>query len=524
MLALHGMGERGTDNNLQLTANKMATCWAELAVQSKNPCYVIAPQCPTTSGWADNPVYSVLMNLVESTLATYNIDKDRVYITGLSMGGNGTWNAICLRPDLFAAAVPIAGWGNNAKAPVIKNIPIWAFHGQIDNTVTVDNSRFMVEAIANQGIEAIYTNCYYVDTRTMSIEKLNNNLQARSSLIYTELLGYSHNVWDYAYNDKFLFDWVFSKRRFEKNAIALSSFVNDSMVNGLISIKWQTKNPTDSVEIWFKSERQEYWKLLKKELAGKNEFSWNIDIENQCIYGKLRLCLIDSATRVYSQTESASITINLAANGLPYVKLKTPDFIKANNIMSKRIDVNYIANDVESDSVWVVFNYSANGGKTYSRIDSLKVSANKDLKTRTILFSKLPKTNQGVLKLIVYDEQKSFSADSTIAFTNQLGINPTGVQDFMSNDSFFDVKGFPNPASQTFTISFKLSEAGQLNVEIFNLTGQMVLQKEAFLNQSQQVQIPISDLNDGIYTYSVRFIPKNKPEVIRKSGKLTILH
>ncbi len=157
-------------------------------------------------------------------------------------------------------------------------------------------------------------------------------------------------TWDYAYNYNAMFDWVFSKRKFVKNAISLTAGVSDTTVYEPFSIKWNTEFVSDSVEIWFKSEQQEYWKLLKKVSAGKKGFDWNTNAEKECIYGKLRICLTDSASRVYSQTESAWITIDKQENCLPFVKLKTPDFIKASNIISKRIDVMYIANDTESDS------------------------------------------------------------------------------------------------------------------------------------------------------------------------------
>ncbi len=526
VIALHGMGERGTDNNLQLTANKMATCWAEPTIQAKNPCFVIAPQCPVTSGWTDSPVYTVLINLIETALSRFNIDKDRVYITGLSMGGNGTWNCICLSPDLFAAAVPIAGWGNTAKGPVIKNIPIWAFHGHSDNVVAVDNSRFMVEAVANQGIEPIYTNCFYADTRTMPIDELNNDLQARSSLIYSEMLGYYHDVWDYAYSYKAMFDWVFSKRKFIQNAITLSSMTKDTILQGTVSIKWNSTFPTDSVEIWFISERQEYWKLLKKELSGKKAFNWNADEENECIYGKVRICLIDSASRIYSQTESAPVTIDKAGNGLPYVKLKTPEFYKTANIISKRMDVKFIANDVESDSVWVVFDYSTNGGKTYSKIDSIKVSADNELKTHTILFSKLIKSNTAVLKLMVYDDKRVWSADSTMNLSNQLGIVPVSTPLARMNDGFYVSEPYPNPANEFVTVSFEMPVAGSIYISIYNSFGQLVFQKEAPDCEigRNEVQIRSSSFRAGLYSYSVSLISPDWPGTFQQSKKLIIRH
>ena len=87
--------------------------------------------------------------LVEKLMTELPIDKDRIYVTGLCTGGVGTWTAIQRRPEFFAAAMPLCSGGDTAQAEKLKNIPIWAFHGQADNTVSVDNSRFMVEVIVS---------------------------------------------------------------------------------------------------------------------------------------------------------------------------------------------------------------------------------------------------------------------------------------------------------------------------------------------------------------------------------------
>lgn len=527
VLALHGLGECGSDNNMQITANKMATSWAEPAIQSKNPCYVIAPQCPSTySNWTSGPVVDVLFNMVDSALAKYNIDKDRVYITGLSLGGNGTWNCLCLRPDLFAAAVPIAGWGNTWQASLIKDIPIWNFHGQADNVVTVANSRNMVEAFTTLGIDAVYTNCYYLDTRIMPILKFNNEIKAHSSLIYTELYGYSHDVWDYAYNNKTMFDWVFSKRRFIHKAINLTSLVKDTIVKGSIPIKWNTMFANDSVEIWFKSERQEYWKMLTKVKSDKKSFNWNTDVENECIYGKLRLCLLDSNSRVYSQSESGWTKIDQAGNGKPYAKLKTPAFYKYKDILSKSLNVNYIANDVEKDSVRIYICYSINGGKTYSKIDSAKVPANYNMKMRNITFSNLTNTKTGVLKLQVYDEKGTLSSDSTILFSNQLGLFPVNAPLPLINNGYTISEPYPNPANKMCTISLDIPTASEVSIYIYNTLGQLVTQKNEGLKNSgkQNIQLETDQLPEGIYYYTVVFGTNTKSKTIQKSSKLNIQH
>lgn len=113
------------------------------------------------------------------------IDPDRLYITGLSMGGFGTWDAIQRKPDLFAAAVPICGGGDVSKASHITKIPIWVFHGAEDNLVNPKWSRDMVEAIKRAG----------------------------GNPKYTEYPGVGHHSWVPAYSDPELFEWLFSQKK-----------------------------------------------------------------------------------------------------------------------------------------------------------------------------------------------------------------------------------------------------------------------------------------------------------------------
>jgi poly(3-hydroxybutyrate) depolymerase/lysophospholipase L1-like esterase len=197
VLFLHGAGERGTDNNAQLTANQGATVWAEPYYQTNHPCFVLAPQCPANEQWVDTPwgngSYSLSsvpisdeMQMVQDIITTvqgqYNIDSGRIYSVGLSMGGYGTWDINMRNPQLFAAAVPICGAGDPSKANLIMNKPIWAFHGDSDPTVPVAGSRDMITALRNAG----------------------------GSPNYTEYPGVGHDNWVQTFCNISMIDWVFT--------------------------------------------------------------------------------------------------------------------------------------------------------------------------------------------------------------------------------------------------------------------------------------------------------------------------
>lgn len=195
---LHGAGERGDDNEKQLVhfyAKGKALGTVDAA---KQPYFAFAPQCPNDQQWVNKPwgkgsyeqdkisdALDVALLAMDSVIKELPIDTSRIYITGLSMGGYGTWDAILRRPDLFAAAVPICGAGDPSKAKLIAKLPIWAWHGDADNVVPPSGSRDMVEAIAKAGGEAKYS----------------------------ELKKVGHNSWAAAYSSGEMWDWMFKQKR-----------------------------------------------------------------------------------------------------------------------------------------------------------------------------------------------------------------------------------------------------------------------------------------------------------------------
>jgi predicted peptidase len=151
--------------------------------QSKNPCLVIAPQCPDI-GWRDGKA-DMVFKIMDDLIANFPIDKKRIYVTGYSMGSFGTFELLAKRPELFAAGVAVAGGTSPKNAAKLKDIPIWAFHGDADDIVKVDSTRNIVEAIM----------------------KLNGKIK------YTEIPGAGHGIASQVYGDKKLHEWLFEQKR-----------------------------------------------------------------------------------------------------------------------------------------------------------------------------------------------------------------------------------------------------------------------------------------------------------------------
>ncbi|MDB5328777.1 MAG: hypothetical protein JWM57_4346 [Phycisphaerales bacterium] len=143
IIFLHGVGESGTDNNAQL--NFFPGAMVTETQTGGHQAVMIAPQCPVDHTWGSQ--LNLVMKVLDSVESNYNVDESRIYITGLSLGGIGTWDALKRFPTRFAAGLPLSGIGDANAANTFKNIPIWAFHATNDDVVAYSGSSNPVNAI-----------------------------------------------------------------------------------------------------------------------------------------------------------------------------------------------------------------------------------------------------------------------------------------------------------------------------------------------------------------------------------------
>lgn len=187
VLWLHGAGSVGSDNRKQISqASTLGThTWTRPENQAKNPAFVLAPQSPSGKSWNSPGELDAVLQILAALQKEFSIDPQRLYVAGQSMGGYGTWALIAQRPGMFAAAVPLCGGGRVLDAPLLVKTPIWAFHGAADRTVSVWESRKMIEAIKKAG----------------------------GNPRYTEYPGVGHEVWERTFKEPGLMDWVFAQHR-----------------------------------------------------------------------------------------------------------------------------------------------------------------------------------------------------------------------------------------------------------------------------------------------------------------------
>lgn len=182
LLFLHGSGERGTD----LEMLKHGGPAARLERGEELPMIVVSPQCPPGESWSTQP----LMELVDHLADEYRVDREQIYITGYSMGAFGVWDLLAQAPDRFAAAAPLCGGGNETLAKQMRGTPIWAFHGEQDEVVRLEQSQTMVDAVNAAGGEArltVYPNtghgiCHQVFEREPLYEWLLRHRRAATSI------------------------------------------------------------------------------------------------------------------------------------------------------------------------------------------------------------------------------------------------------------------------------------------------------------------------------------------------------
>ena len=175
ILFLHGAGERGDDLDIL-----ERTGLPKLLKEGRRlPFVIVAPQCPAGGWWRPDP----LVELLDHVIAEYRVDSKRVYLTGLSMGGTGTWMLAAEYPERFAAIAPISGRSLPLRAEPLRSLPVWVFHGDADPVVDFKFSEVQVEKLKAAGNERVK---------------------------FTRYEGAGHGVWDQTYADPGLYEWFLS--------------------------------------------------------------------------------------------------------------------------------------------------------------------------------------------------------------------------------------------------------------------------------------------------------------------------
>lgn len=195
--------------------------WYNDPIVSGDPCIVLTPKCPREEvhGWGDSfepgtsPMMAKTYEMMDLAKQAFNLDTNRFYIYGISMGGYGTYGVIQKNPDMFAAGYAECGEPNITIAPVIAKIPFWIFHGSDDPVVPVQPDRNLYKAVLDIG---------------------------GTQIRYTEYPGVGHNVWDYAGKETTLTTWLLAQRKgsVHDRPASINNFTGDLSSDKKIFLQW----------------------------------------------------------------------------------------------------------------------------------------------------------------------------------------------------------------------------------------------------------------------------------------------
>lgn len=221
---LHGFG-----NNEYVYLN-----WYREDIQAKNPCFVFTPRTPTNwgdwSGWNDRNLSEPMvaaMHVLDSLTSVYSIDKNRLYVYGISMGGEGVFDLLHKLPGKFAAAMSVCGGGQASWAEKISKTPFWMFHGSADDVNPPD----LTERVYNEMVKI-----------------------GAKKIRYTNYRGFGHDIWDKAAAEPSWFDWMFSHSKTDINfSKPNKTIILTGTLTNQIELHWNDiRNASDKAnKIWY---------------------------------------------------------------------------------------------------------------------------------------------------------------------------------------------------------------------------------------------------------------------------------
>ena len=481
VLALHGSGERGSDNqHIQLW--RLATSWADPINQANYPCFVVAPQCPAERSWVYDfngpigPELATVMDLLDSLSREFSIDENRLYVTGLSMGGFGTFDLIQRFPHRFAAAIPMSAGGDPAQAAKIANLPIWNFHGKIDDEVDVALSRNTIAAIEEAGQPAVYTHCKFENCTGLSEDRIDMYVRSHANLLYTEYENGGHIIWDESYDYPFLFPWVFSNYKRTKDGIQFTNFASHRILRGVEDITWEAIVTSGTVEIWFSPDAGETWQNVTETAPNDGSYQWDTTILEDVSFGELKIYLKNEDGFIYAVDKSGYFTIdNDATDGAPFVRILNDDFDKGEVFEQNEFSFELLVGDPEFSQLNVNYYYGTGPQPDFTLFKSEAIMPDTISQFKTIDLFLLPNSNTLVIKVEVADGN-GLAADTTFHFEK-------------NNERQFGQPAAQVAGNSTAIVTPIIIDANQLTGDLYRVTFDV----EAFSEKVYNV----TDVNTG---------------------------
>jgi Secretion system C-terminal sorting domain/Prolyl oligopeptidase family len=501
VLTLHGLGECGTDNKIQIEKNYIATCWADSSFQKRHPAFIVSPQCPVGSDWTTPGVKSCLFEIADSLLSVYKIDTNRIYITGLSLGGNGTWDYLATYPDFFAAAIPVCGWYDSSAVKYFSHVPVWNNHGGGDGTVPVINSRNLIRAYENLNLPVVYTHCNGFVCNTISQDKQYRLIADNVDYIYSEYKNLGHNAWDSAYTDTTILEWLFSKHKRTRDIITLTDPIEYKHIAGNYVFRFSSPVDSGRLSMLFSNDLGYTWEPVKENTGSIDSLEVNTELLPDSPFGLFKVQLMDSSGNTFGAGYSYYYNINNAVNGIPFLRYNTANRISP--VSADSIPLLFLTGDAEEGPLDLTVYYKNDDSASYSEVHTFVMESSIQYQERYIKMNDLAYGKKARLKFELTDHVYQVF-DSTDYFTNNHN-KPSAIPDLATED---EVWIFPNPVRDEICIhtTTPLSEDESMNVTLFDLSGRMVFAENKHIRFGNTVTVKITNtLKSGIYLLELRF-------------------
>lgn len=487
VLSLHGAGAKGTDNEMQIK-EVCARYWAYSAFQSKYATFVVAPQCPEFKNWDNiNAIRSVIA-LLDSIAFNYNIDINRIYVTGISMGGIGTWWSLAVAPDKFAAAMPMCGTGRPEFIQMYSHVPVWNSHGNSDPIVDVTWSRRMMSKYHKLGLPVVFTECQMNTCNKLGKQEKWSFIENNVDIIYSEYNNGGHTATN-NFADTIAPYWLFSKQRRIKDAITFIDSNKYESINGEYNIKLKTKYPNAEMEILYSNDLGISWNSVYSDTITLNLASVNTTLIPDCPFTILKAQMQVSSTLVNATDYTLYKRIdNTGSNGKPIIRIYPAEDI--NTIKKDSVMFQVLAGDAELNSLNLNILYKNENLSEYSIIKSKTVLTSDSFQECFINFKNLPKGDYSRLRFDLSDDFYTVS-DSTHIFKNPLGTEPLAI----NNKRQTEIRSYIN--ANSLIINFKINCPTEFQCKIHSIAG-ATLYNNSFSN-TKQLQIDISTFETGLF-------------------------
>ena len=427
VVAFHGLGESGTDL-VNLERHRLATSWADPERQAEYPAFVLAPQTPRGLRWTTDrdPDESAVqanqlavLDILAAVEAEFSVDPDRIYAVGLSLGGHAVWDFVSRMPDRFAAAVPMSGRGFVSQADDLGDLPVWAFTGETDTVVPPSQTRRVVQAMEDLGRRVIYTDCRRspVEARAfdcpgpISRDSLAEAIDEHASLIYTSEPTKGHGPWAPWFDEPLLDDWLFSKVRLDDDAITVTAPGGGAVWDGAETVAWtSTRGGSETVEVWLSRTDGRGWGKVGETTVGAGAFEVASGDYRDTPLARVRLFVLDADGRVVGRDESAPFRIDNAGDAPPALRLDDEALRFDPTVTAETLDLPVVAADPEGGPLTATVRYSADGGATFTTVQTADVPSSPDPQALRLDVARLPNAARAVVEVVLSDGANTVSA------------------------------------------------------------------------------------------------------------------